>query len=317
MVRLFLAATFLVETLYAVQCLSLAHEPRPQIYHRYRASMRAESLTARNLAPGPPKSAAGTPEKLMRSPSPLSEQIPAAPLLQKGSKINHKGTHQQARKIGVRIRKKRGLGNRKDLIETEMMKKIKGKMKEVQQSNEHHKLLLDGAGSRNERPTSLLGGDGSREALQRSPLDRDGSQEAPHGSSSSRDGSRESLQRSLLGGVGSRSVRFVGESSTALQGIARSQWRAAATRIKAIQAFTEDGSGRKIMQKVGQVLGEAEHVSLSTADRVATLLDFFARKIGHVFEILEIEEILERGELWALWCVARAISEGGEILKFD
>jgi hypothetical protein len=139
MIRLFLAATILVEALYVVQCLSLAHEPRPQIFHRYRASIRAKSLTARNQAPGPTKSAAGTPEELMRPPSPLSQKIRASPLLQKGStqecetKINHPGTHQQARQSGLRIRKKRGLGDRQELIETQIMKKIKGKMKEGQQ----------------------------------------------------------------------------------------------------------------------------------------------------------------------------------------
>ncbi|KAI9621181.1 hypothetical protein H4Q26_013380 [Puccinia striiformis f. sp. tritici PST-130] len=130
-------------------------------------------------------------------------------------------------------------------------------------------------------------------------------------------GSRRALRNNLLGGVGTRSVKFVGESSTALHAIARSHWQTAATRLKAVRALTEEGAGRVILQRVGQALEEAEHAGLTGYEWGLSWGESILGKILHAFELLGIENIQEIAELWALWCVAKTISPSEELLKLD
>ncbi|POV95961.1 hypothetical protein PSTT_15924 [Puccinia striiformis] len=160
------------------------------------------------------------------------------------------------------------------------MIKLKGNRKELKQPGERQRSGTDGLGPRNERSISRL----------------------------ARLGSRRALRNNLLGGVGTRSVKFVGESSTALHAIARSHWQTAATRLKAVRALTEEGAGRVILQRVGQALEEAEHAGLTGYEWGLSWGESILGKILHAFELLGIENIQEVAELWALWCVAKTIS---------
>ncbi|KAH9450187.1 hypothetical protein MJO28_017704 [Puccinia striiformis f. sp. tritici] len=297
MVGFIFTAPFLIGALSAAQCLTIDHPSHYQPFRRQNPTTQISPLNPGNLLPSSSKIAVEIPERVTQRPTVLSKKSTPSPSCQKAynpgggnqNEIKYEGSYQSSRKTGSRIRRKRGLGDGRGFKESQGMIKLKGNRKELRQPGERQRSGTDGFGPRNERSISRL----------------------------ARLGSRRALRNNLLGGVGTRSVKFVGESSTALHAIARSHWQTAATRLKAVRALTEEGAGRVILQRVGQALEEAEHAGLTGYEWGLSWGESILGKILHAFELLGIENIQEIAELWALWCVAKTISPSEELLKLD
>ncbi|KNE94197.1 hypothetical protein PSTG_12424 [Puccinia striiformis f. sp. tritici PST-78] len=297
MVGFIFTAPFLIGALSAAQCLTIDHPSHYQPFRRQNPTTQISPLNPGNLLPSSSKIAVEIPERVTQRPTVLSKKSTPSPSCHKAynpgggnqNEIKYEGSYQSSRKTGSRIRRKRGLGDGRAFKESQGMIKLKGNRKELKQPGERQRSGTDGLGPRNERSISRL----------------------------ARLGSRRALRNNLLGGVGTRSVKFVGESSTALHAIARSHWQTAATRLKAVRALTEEGAGRVILQRVGQALEEAEHAGLTGYEWGLSWGESILGKILHAFELLGIENIQEVAELWALWCVAKTISPSEELLKLD